>query len=375
MTKLYYRPTWAEIDLSAIRYNLSQIKKQIDKGVKVLVAVKANAYGHGISEVSDTLIRSGVDYLGVGTTDEAISLRRNGFKIPVLILGSILSNEIEPVIKNKITQAVGDMQLASIIDRYAQKVKRKAKIHIKIDVGMGRIGIWHKEALNFIREAIKLNNIEIEGIFSHFPSADEDISLTRKQIKNFSSLIDELQKLDIDIPYKHMANSAALIDYKESHMNLVRPGLMVYGLSSALSTSYGKIKLKPALSLKSRVVFVKDAPPGRRISYGGTYTTTCHTRVATVAIGYGDGFSRRLSNKGSVLIKGRKVPILGRVCMDQIMVDAGRNSSIKVGDEVVLIGRQGKQNLTVEEIAKLCDTIPYEVACWFGSRVPRIYKR
>lgn len=369
----YYRPTWAEVDLGAIRHNFFQIKRFLDETTKVLVAVKANAYGHGILKVSDILVKSGVDYLGVATTDEALYLRSKGIKIPILILGSILVAEIEPIIKNNITQTVGDIHLALAINGYAGRRRKKAKIHIKIDTGMGRIGIWHQEALHFIRRLVKLKNLEIEGIFSHFSSADEDEFVTRQQIRDFSHLVEKLEKLGIHIMYKHMANSIAIVDYRDSHMNLVRPGLMIYGLYPKWDGYHHKINLRPALSLKSRVVFIKDVPPGRRISYGGTYTATRHTTVATIPIGYGDGFNRQLSNKGLVLIKGKRAPVIGRVCMDQIMVDTGHIPQVKVGDEVVLIGKQKQGRITVEELAKLCDTIPYEVACWFDNRIPRLY--
>lgn len=369
----HYRPTWAEIDLSAIRHNFLKIKGLVDKQTKILVAVKANAYGHGIIEVSRLLVRSGVDYLGVGTTDEALYLRRSGFTLPILMLGSILPHEAPAIIRNNITQTIGDIALASYMNRYARKANKRLKVHIKVDTGMGRIGVWHKEALTFIKKIVSLRNIEIEGIFSHFSSADEDDVLTRQQIRDFSALIEELEGLNIHIPCKHMANSVAAVHYKDSHMNLIRPGLMVYGLYPSAGMKDLRISLKPVLTLKSRVVFLKDVPPGRRISYGGTYTTTHHTKIATVAIGYGDGLSRQLSNKGSVIIRTKRAPIVGRVCMDTIMVDTKNIPDVKVGDEVVLIGRQGKQEITVEEMAALCDTIPYEVACWFDNRVPRIY--
>ena len=369
----HYRPTWAEVDLGAVRYNFLQIKKLADKTTKVLVAVKANAYGHGILEISGTLVKSGVDYLGVGTTDEALYLRNNGFKIPILMLGSILPDEIEAFLNNGVSQTVGDMRLARAINNFAGRMKKKAKIHIKIDIGMSRIGIWHKDAIDLIMGLVKLKNIEIEGIFSHFPSADEDEQLTRQQIKDFSSLIEELEKLSIYIRYKHMANSIAAVKYKDSHMNLIRPGIMIYGLYPKAGLSGRNIDLRPVLSLKSRIVFIKDVPPGRGISYGGTHVTTRHTKVATIPIGYGDGFNRQLSNKGSVLINGRRAPVIGRVCMDQIMVDAGKIPDVKLGDEVILVGKQNNERITVEEMAHLCNTIPYEVACWFDNRVPRIY--
>ncbi|NQT90932.1 MAG: alanine racemase [Candidatus Omnitrophica bacterium] len=377
-----YRPTWAEVDLSAIRHNFLRIRGIVGKKTMILAAVKTNAYGHGMLEVSDIMVKAGVDYLGVGATDEALCLRRNGFKVPVLMLGSVLRGEIEPIVKNRITQTVGDMQLASSIDRYAGRSGKKAKVHVKIDIGMGRLGIWHKEALFFIKELLRLKNLWIEGVFSHLPSADEDAFLTQQQIQNFSSLVEELEELGIHIPYKHIANSVATLGYEDSHMNLVRPGIILYGLCpNPVFTKSGALRrglrggFRPALSLKSRIVFIKDVPPGRRISYGGTHTTRRHTRVATIPVGYGDGFNRQLSNRGSVLIRGRRAPIIGRVCMDQIMVDAGRIPGASVGDEAVLIGTQGKGSISVEEIAALCNTIPYEVTCWLDQRIPRLYKK
>ncbi|NQT95894.1 MAG: alanine racemase [Candidatus Omnitrophica bacterium] len=370
----YFRPTYARIDLSCIRYNLSQIRKKLDKNTKVLVAVKADAYGHGIIEVSNALVKSGLDYLGVATADEALTLRRGGIKVPILIMSCLLPDEVEAIIKNNITQTVADIKLASCINRCAARLKKRARVHIKIDIGMGRIGIWHTEALKLIKQLKNLKNIELEGIFTHLPNADEDEVLTKRQISDFSLLIDELQTSGITIKYRHMANSIALLDYKDSHMNLVRPGLIVYGLYPLKSDFRRKIKLRPALSLKTKIVFIKDVPAGRKISYGGTYTIKYPTRIATIPIGYGDGLNRRISNRGEVLIRGKRAPILGAVCMDQIMVDCGKIADAKVGDEVVLIGRQKKHEIRVEEIAGLCETIPYEVVCWISKRVPRVYK-
>jgi len=369
-----YRSTCAEIDLTAIRYNFLQIKKRLDRSAKVLAVVKADAYGHGILEVSKTLVKAGAGYLGVATTDEALLLRRKGFKTPILIMSCLLSHEIEAVIKNNITQTVADMRLASSIDRSAAKLKKIAKVHIKVDVGMGRIGIWHTEALKLLKKISSLKNIEIEGIFTHFPNADEDEILTKKQINDFALLIEKINDQGLVLKYIHMANSTAVIGYKGSHMNFVRPGLMIYGLYPKDKNINKKIRLKPALSLKSRIVFIKDVPAGRSISYGGTYTIKRPTRVATIPIGYADGLSRKMSNRGELLIRGKRVPILGVVCMDQVMVDVGSIPGAKVGDEVVLIGKQRGKEIRAEEVAHLCDTIPYEIVCCISKRVPRVFK-
>ena len=248
-------------------------------------------------------------------------------------------------------------------------------MHIKIDTGMGRIGVWHEDAMRLVLALCNMKNLKIEGIFSHFSSSDENSVLTHTQIQVFLSLIEDIEKSGIHIRYKHMANSMAVIDYNNSHMNLIRPGLILYGLWPKPSQSKVKINLRPALSLKSRIVFLKDVPPGRTISYGGTHTTKKHTTIATIPIGYGDGLSRRLSNKGYVIVRGQRAPIIGRVCMDQIMVDVGNIAGVKIGDIVTMIGKQSKEFITVEEIAGLCDTIPYEVVCWLDKRVPRVYKK
>ena len=367
-----YRSTWSEIDLNAIRDNFLKIKSMLDKDTSIMAAVKANAYGHGIIAVSDLLVRSGADYLGVATTDEALHLRKNSFKVPILILGSILPGEIDVVIKNSITQTVGDLQLARALNDHAARLGKKARVHIKVDTGMGRIGIWHEQALSFVKRLSGFKSLLLEGIFTHFPDADDDKEITCRQIEDFNRLLHGIEALGIVIKYKHMANSAATLAYKDSHMNLVRPGLMIYGLYPNKTFSK-KIKLMPALSLKSRVVFIKDVPPGRSISYGGTYKTTGHTRLATIPIGYGDGYSRGLSNIGSVLVRGRRAPIRGIICMDQTVIDVGHIPGVRVGDEVVIIGSQQREHIDVEEIARLCHTIPYEVACWFNNRVQKKY--
>jgi alanine racemase len=369
-----YTPTWIEIDLKAIRHNLLQARKLIRSDTAVLAPVKANAYGHGILEVSKTLACAGVDYLGVSTIDEALLLRRNDLKkIPILMLGSVLTQAAGVVVGNNITQTVSDIGLALAINSCAKKQDKRAKVHVKIDTGMGRIGVWHKDALRLIAALSVMENIQIEGIFSHFSSSDENSVITHRQMRDFSSLIEEIDELGMSIKYRHMANSMAVIDYENSHMNLIRPGLILYGLWPRPNLSSSRIKLKPALSLKSRVVFLKDVPPGRGISYGHTHKTKKHTTIATIPIGYGDGLNRRLSNKGHVIIRGKKAPIAGRVCMDQIMVDTGHIENVKLGDIVTVIGRHGQQSIAVEEIAGLCDTIPYEVICWLDKRVPRKY--
>jgi len=371
MKNSFYRPTWVEVDLKAVRSNYRVLKSGLSPGTKMMVAVKANAYGHGIVEVSKTLIDCGVDYLGVASIDEAITLRAHGISTPVLNLGAFLKNDVEALIKNDITSTIVDWQAAMSLDSCARKLKKKAKIHIKIDTGMGRLGVWHDEADEFVLKACCLKGLSLEGIYTHFPSADSDESFTRSQIAAFCSLVKKLTIKGVDIPLKHSANSAAVLGFKDAHFNLVRPGLSIYGLHPN-DELLGKINLSPVLSFKTRVVYLKSAVRGRSISYGRTYFTKKDTKIATLPVGYGDGYNRLLSNKARILLNGNFYPVVGRICMDQTMVDVG-GTGVKVGDEVVLVGSQKGKRIFVEDIARICRTIPYEVVCWISPRVPRVY--
>jgi alanine racemase len=369
-----YMPTWMEIDLAALKHNLSYVKKAVGSNVSILAPVKANGYGHGIVQVSRTFVDCGVDYLGVGNLDEALLLRRSGItKTPLLILGLVLPEAISAIIKNNITQTVGDMNLAYHMNRCAGKLNRCLNVHIKIDTGMGRIGIWHKDAMDFIREISKMKNLNIEGIYSHLSSADDNNAVTNKQIEDFMSLIKKVEQAGIAIHYRHIANSMAMINYKNSHMNFIRPGIILYGLSPKKGFLDEKIQLRPVMRIKSRIVFLKNVFPGRLIGYGGTFKIKHNTTIATVPIGYGDGLNRKLSNKGYVLIKGHRAPIVGRICMDQIMVDIGAIDGVKLGDEVIIIGKQKRDRIKIEDMADICDTISYEIACCFDKRIPKLY--
>ncbi len=368
----FYRPTFAEIDLGAIRYNLRKIKAITGRDVKILGVVKADAYGHGMEEVSRTLIKEGVGYLGVASLDEARRLREIGIKSRIVVLGPILPGEAGGVLRFNVIQSVPSLELARVLSALGERRKRYIKVHIKIDTGMGRIGFWHEEAIAFVKKIASLKNLIIEGIFTHFPSAEDDAPFTHRQIEDFSSLIDKLHTRNIHIPIKHTSNSAAFLDFKEAHMNMVRVGLIIYGLYPN-EKWIKKIELKPVLSLKTRVGYVKSVSKGRSISYGRTYVTKKSSRIATIPVGYGDGYSRYLSNRADVLVKGRRAPIVGRVCMDMTMVDVGHLKNVRTGDKVVLIGRQGKERIRTEEIAESLNTIPYEVVCNIGRRVPRVY--
>lgn len=370
--RAHYRPTWAEIDLRAIAYNYRQVKKMIGKNINIMAVVKANAYGHGTVEVSKALESLGVAYLGVATTDEAIRLRDHGIRSPILILGHVLPDEVRPAMERNISLTICGSELLGAV-RDAAKHGHKAKIHIKIDTGMGRIGIWHEEAMHFIKNLAEEPGVAIEGIYTHFSSAGRDDFFTTYQIEAFEKLLAKLEDFDINIPLKHAANSIATVDFKRSHQNLVRPGLIIYGMYPKYN--FPKlIRLKPALAFKTRIVYLKDTPAGRSISYGRTYITQKDTKIATLPVGYADGYERNLSNKAEVLVRGRRAPVIGKVTMDQTMIDVGRIRGVKVGDEVVLIGRQGRNEIRAEKVARMAGTIAYETVCSISNRVPRVYK-
>jgi alanine racemase len=377
MQPVTYRPTWAEINLKNLAYNFRLVKKLVGPKVKILVPVKADGYGHGLVAISETLQGLGVDYLGVASLDEGILLRRSGLTIPVLVLSAVLADNIKPLLDYNLTQAVCAKELARGLNQEAKKRNVLARVHIKVDTGMRRIGVGYDKAYSFIKEVARLSNIRIEGVFTHFPCADNNPCFTEEQIRLFDALILRLEKTGIEIPLRHASNSLGVINYPRGHFNLVRPGLMIYGLrpEGRLSSEGGlRPKLKPLLSLRTKIVYLKTVPKGSGISYGHTYVTPQAMRVATLPIGYGDGYPRSLSNKASCLISGREAKIVGRICMDQLMVDVTKIKNVKIGQEAVLIGRQKDKSITVEELAKLAGTIPYEIVCNLGDRIRRIYK-
>lgn len=373
VTHTHHRPTWAEIDLKAIEYNYRQVRKLIGKGVNIMAVVKANAYGHGTVEVSNALEHAGIDYLGVATTDEAVRLRDYGIKSPILVLGSVLPDEVGVAFEKDITLTLCDEELFGAIRRES-KSGGKLKVHIKIDTGMGRVGVWHEDALDFVKKVSSERDVILEGIYTHFSSAGRDDFFTAYQIEAFEKLLSSIEKNWIKIPLKHAANSIATVDFRRAYLNLVRPGLVMYGMYPK-HTFPKIIKLKPALELKTKIVFIKDTPPGRSISYGRTFVTQKHTKIATLPIGYADGYGRKLSNKGEVLVRGRRARVVGKITMDQTMIDVGHINGVKVGDEVVLIGRQGKEEIRAENLARTAESIAYEVVCGISNRVPRVYKR
>ena len=369
--KNYYR-TYADIDLDAIRGNIQNMQKGLNKGAKTCAVIKADGYGHGAIELADNL-KDIVDFFAVACMEEAMELRRNGVTLPILILAYTHPSCYEEAIREGIRLTIYDLESAQKLSKEAKKWNKTAKIHIKINTGMNRIGFKPtEEAETIIQKISQLKGIEIEGIFTHLHSADEtDLASAKEQIRTFRRFTDDLRAMGIDIPIRHCANSAATIRIKEAGFDMVRMGISLYGLYP--SSHVTKLKLLPGLSWYSHVTMVKQIEKGDTVGYGATFTAKQKMQIATVSVGYADGYLRNLSNKGHVLIKGQKAKILGNVCMDQIMVDVTRIKDVKVDDEVVLIGRSGNQIITMEALAGLGGTINYEFACGLSRRVTRRY--
>ncbi|HAJ33824.1 MAG TPA: alanine racemase [Candidatus Atribacteria bacterium] len=368
-------PTWVEINLDAIAQNVRNIKKLIGKKKELMAVAKGNAYGHDISEVSSVVLRNGASRLAVARLEEGIFLRKAGITVPILILGLTLKQQAELLVSYSITPTVSEYGMIEKLSESAFKKDKKVKVHIKVDTGMGRIGIFPNHVLDFIKKVKALGNVEIEGIFTHFSVADEkDKTYTEKQFRKFMGVLTDLEKEGIRIPVKHVGNSATLLDLPHMWLDLVRPGISIYGLYP--STEVQKtVKLIPAHSFKTRIVFLKELSAGESISYGRTYTTNRKiTKVASLPVGYADGYNRLLSNQGEVLVRGRRFPIIGRICMDQCMIDVSSLLEVKIGDEVVLWGRQGQEKITVEEIAEKIGTINYEIVHMPDKkRVPKLF--
>ncbi len=368
-----HRPTWVEIDLNALRHNLLAIKKRVGPQIKILGIVKADAYGHGDFEVSRVLLDNGVEMLGIAILEEGIQLRDKGIKAPLLLLGGIFEEQIDTVIQYGLTPTVYDLKLAEVLSKRAYYFNTIMKVHVYVDTGMGSIGVKHDKAVEFVKFAKNLKNLLIEGIYTHCSSSDEkDSAFTKLQIKRFGDVLDALDASKACIPLRHMANSGAILGYPEAYFNMVRPGLSLYGLYPSEEV-YRDIGLKPVMSFKTRVIHIKEMDTGDVVGYGRGYSIIKPTRVATLPLGYDDGYNRLLSNQGEVLIRGKKVFVIGRVCMDQCFVDVTNIKDVSVGDEVVLYGSQEQETIPIESIAKQLNTIPYEVTCSISKRVPRIY--
>jgi alanine racemase len=367
------RPTVAEIDLSALTFNYRQLKKRIPKGVKVLAVVKADAYGHGAVPVARKLEKLGVEYLGVAITDEGVELRKGGVKAPILVLGGIFEGDVDKIFRFNLTPVTFRKDSLKILCKEAERRRKTVRVHLKVDTGMGRLGVPLPLWSAFLKEVRDFPRIKIEGILSHFSMTEEEEDFTKQQWEDFQGALKTATELGISCKYLHMASSAMLTASPSYAGNLVRPGIMLYG-SYPSPLFQNLVQLKPVMTLKTCVHFLKSVSPGSRISYGGTYVTRRESLIATLPVGYADGYNRYLSNRGQVLIRGRRAPVVGKVCMDFTMVDVTDIPNASIGDEVVLMGSQGRDKITAEEIADKINSISYEVLCSVGKRVPRIYK-
>jgi len=367
-------PTRIEINLDAIAQNVRNIKKLIGENKELMAVVKGNGYGHDILEVSSIVLKNGASRLAVARLEEAIFLRKSGINVPILILGLIPEQQIESLVSHNITPTVCRYEIIEKISKFAVQAKKTVKVHIKVDTGMGRIGISPQHALDFAKKVRLLKDIEIEGILTHFSVADEkDKEYTEAQFKKFRSVLDIFEEEGIKIPIKHVGNSATLLNFPHMWLDLLRPGIAIYGLYPSNEVKR-TLKLTPAHSFKTQITFLKELPQGEYISYGRTYITKSGTKIASLPVGYADGYSRLLSNRGEVLVRGKRFPVIGRVCMDQCMVDVTDLPQVEVGDEVVLWGRQGREEITVEEIAEKIATINYEIIHMPDKkRVPKLF--
>lgn len=367
------RPTRALIDLDALDHNFKEVMLRAG-GQRVLAVVKARAYGHGAVEVSRRLLRLGADMLGVALVEEGRELRDAGIEAPILIMGAIFPEQAEAVVSLKLTPVIFSLSVAHALADAAQKRKTTIEVHVKIDTGMGRIGIAPEDAPDFIAALRKLGGLSAQGLMTHFADADlRDKQFASQQMDRFETLLKALDAKGLGVPVRHAANSAAVLDFRRALFTLVRPGLMLYGCNPLENENAGA-DLRPVLSLVTRIAFTKKVSAGVPISYGRTFTTMRESIIATLPVGYADGYSRSLSNTGEALVRGLRVPVVGRVCMDMCMVDVTEVPSVREGDDVVLIGSQGNERITAEDIAAKTGTIAYEVLCGISSRVPRIYK-
>ena len=372
----YLRPrVVAEVSTAAIRHNYKQIRSIIPKHTEMMAIVKADGYGHGAIEISNILQKEGANRFAVAIAKEGEELRSSGITAPILVLGYTPRADIKMLIKNDLTQTVFSYDMAKYISDEAMKLNKKVNIHIKVDTGMGRIGFLSSpKSIEEVKKIAELPYINLEGIFTHFSTADEeDTTYTKEQWSIFQGFLNELNEVGIDLPIMHAANSAATMCHHYTHLNLVRPGIILYGYYPSKFLQGKVIELEPAMTLKSQVVHVKELPEGHYVGYGRKYYTHQKVKIATIPIGYADGYSRRLSNKGRVLIRGEYAPIVGNICMDQFMVDVSHIKDVSVEDEVVIFGKQGNRCIPIEEITDELGTINYEMMCMIGKRVPRLY--
>ena len=367
-------PITVEVDLSAFKHNIQELRKTLKPGCKFIAVVKANAYGHGIVKMAESALEFGADSLAVARAGEAIQLRKNDINSPILVFGYTTDDEIEAMIANNITFTIFDYAMAKKISECAEKQNRFAILHIKIDTGMSRLGfVSNIETLETIKVIKQLPNVFLEGVYTHLADADNyDKQYTLNQLAQFKKFLKLLEGNNIDIPVKHAANSAGTIDHPDAQFDAVRPGIALYGLYPSEYVNKEKVKLKPVMKLKVEVAQVKVIPKGTKVGYGCRFTAEKDMKIATLPIGYADGFTRMLKN-GEVLVRGCKAPVIGTICMDQCMVNVDSIPDVEKGDEVVIIGAQNGQIIRIGDIAEKLGTINYEVACMISFRIPRVY--
>jgi alanine racemase len=367
-------PSWVEVDLDALEWNIGQVRGLVPGGVRILLVVKADAYGHGAVRISQHAAECGVDMLGVATLDEGRELRRAGIELPILILSPVLKEELDEVLENDLAVSASSTEFAHAASAEARRRGTTCRLHVEVDTGMGRAGLPPTLAVEAVEKMASMEGLELEGIFTHFPASDVDSDFTQDQIDSFTSIIDELSDRGVTFEYVHTANSAAIINFPGSHFNMIRPGLLVYGHSPSLALR-GRVDVRPVLSFKSRLLLIRDVAAGSGISYGRTFIAPSDMTVGVIAAGYGHGMSHRLSNRGEVLFRGSRVPIVGRVTMDMTMIDISGFEDPVSGEEVVLFGVQGDEQLSVDDVAGWDGSLNYEVLCRISKRVVRIYMK
>lgn len=372
----HLRPVWAEIDLDNLAHNMREIRR-VSKSEDIIAVIKADGYGHGALDIAPVLLSNGATKIAVAVLSEAVELRKGGITCPIMILGYTPSTFAEDLLTYDIEQTVYSYELAEELSRIAEKKNKNVKIHLAVDTGMGRIGFLpNEESVEEVYRISNLPNVSIEGIFTHFSTADEkDKTYSYSQITKFNWFYEKLKEKNINIKMRHIANSAAIMELPETHFEAVRPGIILYGYYPSKEVSKEVIKLKPVMSLKTNIVHIKTLPPGEYISYGRRYVTTKESIIATLPVGYADGYTRLLFNKGKVIIKDSFAPIIGSICMDQCMVDITNIKDVNIGDEAILMGESENLRFTADDIAELLGTINYEVVCMINKRVPRVYMK
>ncbi len=367
------RPTSAEIDLQAFRFNLNQIKRLIGPERGILAVIKANAYGHGAVPVGHVLVQEGVEHLGVATVEEGTALRQGGLTAEITVLGGVFPDQHDQLIEHDLTPVLYNLNWAEALSKTVAAAGTRLPVHVKIDTGMGRVGFALEEAEQALTRIAELPALQLVGVLSHFADADlQDRTFTDWQLQRFVALEERIRKRGMAVPFWHLSNSAAVMKFPAAFFNMVRPGIMLYGYPPSESFP-GKVPLKPVLSWRTRIIHLKEVPRGTPLSYGGTFVTRRRSRIATLPVGYADGYPRRLSNRAQVLVGGRRAPVVGTVTMDMILADVTDIDALAPGDVVTLIGRDGAETISAWDLARWSDTIAYEILCCIGARVPRHY--